>query len=139
MPPNAGNLLCQFHLQIACDPMRSTILQDALSPSAKRLHHCSISPTAWPFYSAKSHNCRSQSADIAVNIIRFTKAVKAFRCFKTFNIFWHGEKPENCSLREYFKRGLTISRCLALLALDIEQAFAYTPTAISILKSESSF
>src|ERR1039457_1577965 len=82
MPPNAGNLLCQFHLQIACDPMRSTIPQDALSPSAKRLHHCSISPTAWPFYSAKSHNCRSQSADIAVNIIRFTKAVKAFRCFK---------------------------------------------------------
>jgi hypothetical protein len=67
--------------------MRSTILQDALSPSAKRLHHCSISPTAWPFYSAKSHNCRSQSADIAVNIIRFTKAVKAFRCFKTSIFF----------------------------------------------------
>jgi len=41
--------------------MRSTMLQDALSPSAKRLHH-SISPTAWPLHSARSHRCRSQKS-----------------------------------------------------------------------------
>src|ERR1035437_1356035 len=51
-------------------------------------------PTRGLFARPGGHHCRSQHSDIAVNVIRFTKAVKGFLVSRPHDLFAVAEKAK---------------------------------------------